>query len=237
MKKDIIYGSLLILCILAFFYAWDRGNKSKDAEARKDSVIAEKNAIISYHKNKLGETVSQKNAAEMTTKELTKAYPLLIAEIKKEFDLKVKDIRAIVRDEFIAHGQGNSTINNHYYIDSTGIHRSTWDLKISDGYLNCQATFIDSLHVPYSYTYGDTATTVVHAERKWFLGSETLYSSSVFKNPNAKVIGTTNILVKNYKDKRWALSVGVSYLPLMYNEKIQYQIQPSVQFGYTLFKF
>jgi hypothetical protein len=60
---------------------------------------------------------------------------------------------------------------------------------------------------------------------------EKLYATTMFSNPNAKITGTTSILVDNYRDKRWVLSVGGYVDP--FNQKAGV----SLNFGYALLKF
>lgn len=236
-KSHILYIIIIGIVLLVLFKVVSYAKKLHDEIGRKDSIIEEKVDSIHYHINEYNHVVGEKIAAVATNKELIKAYPDLVSEIRREFDIKAKEIRAIVRNEFAAHGQGNSTINNHYYTDSTGVQRSSWDLIASDGYLNFRATVIDSTSAPYKYNYSDTAITVISARKKWILGSEKLYSSTVFKNPNARINAGTSVLINNHRDKRWVISAGVSYLPLKYGESWAEQIQPSITIGYALFKF
>lgn len=237
MKTHAIYFGILLIVLLAsgsILLALKRANIALD---HKDSIIAEKDTIIHYRTNQYNQVVAEKNAAVATTKEIAKAYPLVVEELKKEFDIKLRDMRAYVRNEFVAQGHGNSTINNHYYTDSLGNQHTSWTLRASDGYLDFRANVMDSLNAPYQYHYGDTATTVFHGKKTWFLGNEKMYSSTRFRNPNSRVVNATNILVDNYRDRRWVLGVGISYLPLMYKERWTMQVQPSVTFSYALLKF
>lgn len=231
MRTNITYLAIIIGLALIAIFLFDRlQNKIHEANDLKSSVI-EKDAIIEYHKNKLGQTVAQKDAAILQTKQIAEAYPKIVEDLTKQFDIKLKDMRAYISNQFDAHGQGNTTVNHYHYTDSAGVSRSYLNLKVSDGYLSFRAKVYDSLNAPYTYDYMDTAKTVISAKKKWVLGDEKYYSTTIFSNKNAKITGTTNVLVDNVRDKRWVISAGVSYLPLTS------QVQPTITFGYALIKF
>lgn len=223
-----IFGSLLLIAIILLVR---ENNNLRRSNERKDTIIAEQNDTIAYHKNKEGHVVAEKPIALATPEDIKKAYPALVDEIRKEFDIKIKEVKAIMKAGFEAQGSGNATIHNHFHTDSLGKRYPVWELKATDGYLDFRASVLDSLHAPYHYTYADTALTVFAGRKKWFLGKETLYSSTTFKNPNAKIVGATNILVDGYKDKRWAVYLGAGYDPLLNKPTI------GIFFGRALIKF
>jgi len=229
--KDIIYINIIVILLIIEAIVLSTFKEKNDQLKKSESIIEEKNATIQYYITKDKRTVAEKDAAIATAEQFKNAYPALANEIIKSFDIKIKDLRAYVRNEFEAHGSGNAVTNNHYYIDSTVVRHSIWELKASDGYLDFRATVIDSLHAPYEYQYTDTITTAIAIRKKWFAGKERLYATSELRNPNAKIIGTTNVLIKDYRDKRWVISAGVSYIPFTNT------FQPTVSFGYALIKF
>ena len=233
MKTHFFYIACILVCAAIIFYMDKRLARVEREASSYASALVEKEAEVTYYRNERGRIIAQKEAAVLTSQEIAKAYPKVIEEMKKEFDIKLKDMKAYVRNEFEARGSGNSTIHNHYVIDSTGRRVPVWEMRVSDGYLDFRSTVIDSLHAPYTYSYTDTATTVISRKKKWLFGKESLYSSTMFRNPNAKVTGTTNILVNNYKDKRWVISIGASYVPFSESGKFQ----PTITAGYALFKF
>lgn len=225
---------LFFMMVLMALCAWIiRYNEIEKKELR--SVIAEKNDSIRYHRNEQGKLISEKIASEVRAKDLEKMYPEVVKELEKSFDIKIKNLKAYIKNEFSATGTGTGlvTINNHY--DSVA-KRSIWfrDFNMDDGYLTFHTRLYDSLSSSlYKYTYSDTAQTVIASNKKWWqvFKNEQLYASTMFSNPNAKVTGTTNILVKNYRDKRWAVVVAAGYDP--------FRMKPTgmVGLGYTIFKF
>jgi hypothetical protein len=224
----IIIGALVLILVLLGNYAIDLYSANK----RKNTVISEKDDTIRHYINENGRVVAEKTAALITAKELSQAYPLIAAELKNDFDIKLKNLRAYMQSQFAAQGSGNATITNNYHIDSLGRKVHFKDFDVSDGYLTFHSVLYDSLvTAPYKYLYQDTISTAINVKKKWLFGNEKLYSSSMLKNPNAKVTGTTNILIDTHKDKRWYIGIGASYNP------INNTIGPSVNVGYTLIKF
>lgn len=213
-------------CYLLFHWATELQDKTNDLE----SVIREKDSEIEYRRTREGRIVASKDAAELRAQEIANNYPKIVDELKKDFDIKIKNLKAYIRSEVGAQGQGTGEITNHYHLsDST---RRFREFTMDDGYLSFRTTLYDTaVQAPYQYTYSDTITTVIHGKRKWILGNERLYSSSMLRNPNARVTGMTNIMVDSHRDKRWCLSVGASYDPFSNS------VRPGVNFGYALFKF
>lgn len=225
------YLLIIALLIGLIFFFYDRWRASSDIAHERESIINEQNDEIEYRKTKEQRLIADKKAAEITTSELAKAYPKFAEEIKKEFDIKLKYVRAYIRSEFQSHGTGNSVVTNNHYYDSLGNRVDYRDVKVDDGYLVFQARVYDSLNSPYEYTYQDSISTVVSTKKKWLFGSEQLYASSKLSNQNAKVTGMTNVLIKSHRDKRWVISAGVAYNPF------DNSFYPAVHAGYALIKF
>lgn len=227
---------VILLFLLAFMF--QRLNRLSSMVDNRDAIIAEKNDSLSYERNKYGRLVAEKLAVEASYKEIRDAYPRLAAELKNEFDVKIKDLKAYVKNTIEASGSGNAVVHNHYTLpDSTGKRYPYWELKASDGYLDFSADVIDSLHAPYRYTYTDTITTVVSTRKKWLFGKETLHASTSLRNPNAKVSESTNILINKYKDKRWIVYAGVGYGATFTKDQFLSGPTMSVGVGYAFVKF
>lgn len=196
----------------------------------KDTVIAEKNAEIAYRVNKEGKIIADKVAAEMRAKDLAAAYPELANQIRKEMGIELKNLKVAIVNEIQAKGSGVSTITNNHYIDSTGKEQDSTNLDVSDGHLSFHATIFDNNYAPYDYSYTDSITTAMYMKKKWFMGNEKLYSSSMLSNKNAKVTSSTNILMKDYRDKRFGIGPYIGY-------SIRGQVDVGIGLHYDLFKF
>jgi hypothetical protein len=217
----------------------DRLRKSQAHDKQQSSVIAEKDAIIQYHVNEKGQLVAQKEAAEIRSKDLENSYPKIYETLKRDMDINAKNLKAYIQNEFAAHGTGQGSVTTNNYYD-TATHKQVRfrDFHMSDGYLTFDTRLYDSLQTSlYRYTYSDTAKTAISAKRKWFLGKEQLFATTVFSNPSSKITGTTNILVNNYRDKRFSVSLSAGYGLVKVGDEVHtgWFAGPSV--SYSLFKF
>ena len=238
MKTHLTYNVMLVLLALAAIYFYDQNRKNRAESDRKDSVIAEKNAQIKYHVSVTGRVIAEKQAAEATTKEALAAYSEVISQIRKEFDVKTKDIKAFVQASFQAQGSGEATVVNNYYQDSTGRTVKAKKFLFDDKYLHFESELFDSLQTAFStYTYSDSILLAFHAKKKWFLGKETLFASARLSNPSAKVTSSTSVLIKEARDKRWSIGISAGYGLLKVKDEVHtgFFLGPSV--SYSLFKF
>lgn len=237
-QTNIMSGAILVLILLLTMQSI-RLSKSQLREKQQESVITEKNAVIEYHVNDKGKIVADKEAAELRYKDLQKSYPEIYKALKEEMDVNYKRLKAFVQNEFVSHGTGiGSVTNNHYYDSSINKTIRFRDFHMDDGYLTFDTRLYDSLQSSlYSYTYIDTAKTAIHGKKKWLFAHEELYSTTVFSNPNAKITGTTNILVNNYKDKRFSVSLSAGWGLVKVGNEVNtgFFVGPSV--SYSLFKF
>lgn len=235
MKRELIYLIVILALVLIGGFLWMELQEVKASDERKDSVIAEKNAQITYRENEKGQIIAEKNAAVLRADEIEKAYPKIAETIQKDFDIKLKKVMVYMESEFAAIGSGTGTITNNHYFDSTSRRQVRFrDFKMDDGFLKFETKLFDSLTTAqYSYSYNDTIKTVFHSNKKWYhlFKNETYSASTKLSNPNAKVTGTTNILVDTYKDKRFSVGPAVLYDP--FNNRF------SVGFGvsYSFIKF
>lgn len=235
MKTHLTYIGLIVAIAVIAFLFYDRWRNAEDTSNKYAQVITEQQAEIEYRKTQNGRLLASKTAAELTTQQLVKAYPDIVKQITDEFDVKLNNVKAFMKNEFEAHGSGNSTIvHNHY--DSAGAQVST-KVMVDDGYLSFRATIYDSLNAPYEYVYRDTVSTVISTKRKWIFGKETLTASTQFSNPSSKSVSMTNLIMNNYRDKRWNISAGISWLPISKVDKPIERFQPTISIGRTLFKF
>lgn len=228
MKLNLTLAVLTCLIAILLTLTYAALLKQKDLNQQKDSIINEKEAKIQYHINENGRIVAEKVAAEASVKEITKAYPQLAHQLQRDFDIKIKNLKTYIRNEFEVRGSGEAQVTNKYYDTArTATYRK---LNFSDGYLSFES-FIDSTNTAMaSYSYRDTVTTTIYSKKKWLFGKERIYGASTFANKNAKSNVATNILVKA-RDKRFVIMVGGYYDPF----KKQYGT--GIHLGYSLIRF
>lgn len=232
MKNPVLFLSVLLLAaclVIAILFArLERANLTVEQQR---SIISEKNDTIKHYRNDRGRLVAEKLAAEASAKEIAAAYPALAQELKEEFDIKMKDLKAYVKNSFAAHGSGEGTVIHNHYVDSAGRKYPVWEMKASDQYIDFRASIVDTARFSYHYSYHDTITVAIATKKPWLFGKEKLYASASLRNPNATVTESTNILIKDYRDKRWCLYVGPGY------DFINNQLSLNVGVGYTILKF
>lgn len=194
----------------------------------KDSIIREKTDSLHYERNAKDQEIASKNAAVASLHQLKQAYGNDLTEIKRELNIRDRDLKAFMKANFQAQGYGTTTIiHNHY--DSTGAQVVQPAFSIEDGYLALSGVVKDTT-LTYQYTYTDQILAAFHYENKgWF--KKELHWSGRLSNPNARITSATNAIVEEYKDKRWNVSVGVSYSPFTQ------QVLPTVSVGWAVFKF
>lgn len=232
MKAHLTYTLIVLALILALAHFIERSRKLNDEMDRKESVIAEKTDSIKHWKNSAGQAVAEKVAAQVSTKELKEFYKSEIDQIREELGIKDKNLRAFVKAEFAAHGEGSTVINNQFFQDSSGVSVERNTFMIADGYLTLDA-ILDSTEVNYKYNYKDELLTAFEVRRSWVFGKEKLFASGRLKNKNAMITNSTSVMVDNYKDRRFVVVAGASWLP--FNPDVQFW--PTLTVGYALIKF
>src|SRR5690606_12856000 len=144
MKTHLYYLSGIIGLAVLVYILWTQLENSKSDLRQANSVIAEKNAEIQYRTNREGRIIAEKQAAEIRAKELEKMYPQVYDEIKKDFDLKIKNLRAYIKNEFEARGSGTGEVtHNHYYDSAKNRVVRFRDFKMDDGYLKFETRLYD----------------------------------------------------------------------------------------------
>lgn len=222
----IIIAALLFISGFLFF----RLRKSSAESDRKDTIIQEKESVARHWQTESGRNAMEKQAAIASEKEFRDSYPKFVDELKQEFNVKVKDLKAYVKAEFEVRGNGQGDISNTYLIDSAG--RRYKEFNMDDKYLTFRTILFDSaIHAPYDYTYRDTLTYGFTVKKKWFLGKETLYGFGGLRNPEAKIIKSTNVLIEDFKDKRFSIGPYVGYGVM--GQRLEF----GVSLQYALIKF
>lgn len=230
MKTHIYYITALTIAGFIIFYFYDKDRKSQAREKQYQSVITEKDAVIKYHVNDKGKIIAEKEASQISTKEFLDAYQSEAERLRNDMDIRTKNLRAYIQASFDAKGQGTGSVINNYY-DSAGHKMLTRHFTMTDGYLTFNAIIDSTAKSNYVYDYQDSLIYAFHVKKKWLLAPEKFYGSGMLSNKNAKITNATNVLINDYKDKRWVISAGVGYDPF------SNQFRPVVSLGYALFKF
>jgi hypothetical protein len=227
MKPHHIIILVLLTGCVALYYLWRRdSNKLASAE----SVLTEKEATIKYLKSESGRTISQKPVPEISKADFEKHYADLARELKEDFNLKLRNVRTALQAEIQAQGKGVVTVVRDTIYQPNGSSIEIDSIFVRDGYLSLTGGMADRTF-GYKYTYQDTAIFAISTTKKWLFGKESLTGSVRLSNRNARVISQTAVSIKDYRDKRFVVSVGAGYDPF------GNRFVPSIHFGWALLKF
>lgn len=232
--KDRVMIALVILVIIMlvlFCIALSAYLKDHKKLENAGSVIAEKDAKISYYKAKSGRVVSSKSAAVVTHDQFAEYYP----ELKKtlsDLNIKVNNLNSIVRAGFLARSASYGKIDTVIVVKSDSLKWANRRAVVGNRfytdslYWNTSGTKITS-----RMTYQDSITMIFHVNKNGLFRRNTLAASASFNNPDAIVLNQTAVEVKEFKDKRFGVGVMVGYDP--------FHNSPGVLVGvsYDLFKF
>lgn len=228
------YWHLIAISLLVFALVvlWDLYQGQRMTSESRGSIIREKEAEIEYRKSKEGQLIADKVAAEVRAADIAEAYPKLVKDLEN-MSVSMRALRTSIQAEFRALNSGTSTVIRDTIFKEgkfVGVQKS---VKIDDGYLRMIGVLnpSNSTEIDWNYSYQDSVTIALHVKKKWFLGKETLYSSIMLKNPNAKVTNSTTVQVSQFRDKRWVISIGGSYDPFSNT------VRPSVNFGWKVWAF
>lgn len=230
MKTHLTYFIIITGLVLIILFFWDRIRKANEKNERQQSALTEKDAVIRYFQTTHGKTVAEKEAAILRADEIRDSYQNEFKRLLSDLKIKDANIRALSRSVIQAQASGQGKVIYKHDTINGQINTCPDSVIAMDGYLYFGASIKDNLP-EYSYTYTDTVSNVFHVKKKWFLGKERLYASTMLSNPNAKVISSTNILVDQVKDKRFSVNVSLFYDPF------ENKVRPGIGVGYSLLKF
>lgn len=236
----LIIGMVICIVILlgALIYFKDRADIAQAASDRRESIIREKNDSLHYERNKNGILIAEKSAAEVTTKEALEFYAAELKEIKEQTKINARDIKAFVKAEFQAHGEGNAAVTPVIVTNEDGSTQEMTDFHFSDSFLTFDSRILTGESTaPSQYTYTDKLTFAFHTKKDHWWSLEKLYGTGYLSNPNARITKATEVMVDNYKDKRWGIGFSAGFGAMIVDQEIK--VGPVVQVGltYNIIKF
>lgn len=212
---SIIVASILIIELNKRVQSLQGANRSLTSE------------MITY-RNDNGRLLSQVSAAEIRAKDIERQLPEVYASLKKDFDIKSRNLRAYMQAEFVARGSGNAEIkpitelDSGTYSNGSG-EKPTWHtlksdttelqpfaMFIDDGYLNLMSEVYSEDRAPYQYTYSDTLKYAFHMKGKLF-SKKQLYGTGMLSNANARILNSEAVLINEFRDRRFGIGPSVSY--------------------------
>lgn len=227
MKSDALLWLLMMAVILGLAaFGIYLGMKLDSAQ----SLIREKDAKIEYWKTESGKTVSSKPAAEITKADLEQHYADLAETLKRDMEIKLNRLTAVLNARIEAVGHGVPVIVRDTIRLPGGAVMSSDSLFVRDGFLDFRSSISFTEDAGYKYTYSDSILFALVRKRKGLFGKSTLYGQVRMSNPNSRAVGQTSILISE-RPKRFYIGAGVNYDPF------QNRITPGIQAGWRLIAF
>lgn len=224
---------LIITGLLVILFLFFRANEQTTQESKaKDRIIAEKDAVISYRTNALGQVINEKKAIELERDDLKKSFPKLLEAVNKQLEIKTKNLMAAVQGTMQVHGEGSVKIIHDIIRSNNTVQVAGGVAEIDDGYLKMAGTIRSDVvdYFDYKYDYSDVLILGFSKKKSFFKGEEITISGAL-KNPNAKLTNVTGVIVHKVKPKRFNVSVGAYWDPL------RQQYGPAITAGYSLIRF
>lgn len=128
----------------------------KELRSTRSLIDAQASELL-MRKNREGKLIAEKQVAEIRIKDLERSDPKFAEQLKKDFDVKLKNLRAYIAQEFKATGQGNATVwrlsgTDELTIDTT----NSFVLNDTNSELTIQAQYLRKNEFYYLDRSGDT---------------------------------------------------------------------------------
>lgn len=223
-----IIGALILILVYLLY-----SNKRilQDAKSSKQTAL-ELLAEVETWKNKAGQSVSEKHAAEVSLKDAKAFYAGELQQIRETFEIRDKNLRSFISAQFNATGKGSVTMSFDTTIQQrSNVRVHTPMFRIDDGFLNFKGTMPDSATLNYEYSYRDSVIFATSWKKNGLFRKKSLMVSGAFGNKNATITGLRNVVVSDFKDKRFGIGPMVGY-DVLNNQPV---VGVSVQ--YSLIRF
>lgn len=218
----------LLSCAVIFLWLWKEDEAISNKQ--KDNIIAEKNAVIEYKTNENGDLVAEKTAALASRDAIKNAYNAEVGRIRKNFDVKLKDMQSFITAKIETIGEGKSSARDTLIIKKDGIEITGKKIRINEEWVSLTGILLNN-DFEYRYSTRDSVTFVTSFKRDKFLGPKKLIVNGISHNPNSNIAGLRNIVVDDFKPKRFSLG------PALFYDPFDNQFRVGVSVNYSVIKF
>lgn len=203
-----IIALLLVILVALLIGVRSLTGRLKSAEQVNHELID----TVSTWKNKAGQNVSDKRAAEVNLKDAKAFYAGELQQIRETFEIRDKNLRSFISAQFNATGKGSVTLSFDTTIQQrSNVRVHTPMFRVSDGFLDFKGAMPDSLHLDYEYSYRDSVIFATSWKKNGLFRKKTLMVSGAFGNKNATITGLRNVVISDFKDKRLGIGPMVGY--------------------------
>lgn len=203
-----IIGALAIILVIVLYANSLLKRKIRSSEQVNHELID----TVRTWKNKAGQNVSDKRAAEVSPKDAKAFYAVELQQIRETFEIRDKNLRSFISAQFNATGKGSVTMSFDTTIQhSSNVRVHTPMFRVSDGFLYFKGAMPDSATLNYEYSYRDSVIFATSWKKNGLFRKKTLLVSGAFGNKNATITGLRNVVVSDFKDKRFGIGPMVGY--------------------------
>jgi hypothetical protein len=193
------------------------------------SIITEKEAIITYTTNKLGEEIATKNAVVGSLKAINAGYEKDIKALKSQLGIKSKELQSFTKISTETKGSGTSTIN-FQALDS--LTTSLNPCPSLNGAVSIRTKWFDEDVIiegnafNYQYSSRDSLTFSSYQRKR------KVYITGISENPDSHITGITNVSVHDIKNKRFGIGPSLQVIYLN-----GFKVVPGIGVQYNIIKF
>lgn len=198
--KPLLWPFALGVCLLAGGLYLAKGAQSATIRSLQSQLAVSQDSLTVW-KTKKGTTVTQTSVAVVDKETMERAYGPLLAELRKELDIKHKDIKAYVKAEIASIGQGGGTSIYNEATRSYTVGDTTKWFAITGK--------VDSSGFVYSYAHYDELQFIQHDVRKLFKPTVTTITVTSL-NPATQLTGLNSFSLRQ-RPKRFHLGPQVVY--------------------------
>lgn len=229
MKAQYAIIAILLVILAACLF----GLRSMEARLKSsESANHELTDTLRTWKNKAGQSVTDKTAAEVNLKHAKDFYAGELNQIRETFEIRDKNLKSFITAQFNATGKGSVTMSFDTTIQQrSNVRVHTPMFRINDGFLSFKGTMPDSASLDYEYSYRDSVIFATSWKKNGLFRKKTLMVSGAFGNKNATITGLRNVEISDFKDKRFGIGPMVGY------DILNNRLVVGVSVQYSLIKF
>lgn len=207
-----------------------------------ESLIKADKGVITWYKNKIGESVAQATQARVSLEQYKSTHPEEVAQILQEFGIKPSQLQSYLKASFVVRDKGVTVVRTIYVPDTTtvaegdSIAHASFD--VTDRFLTLHGetdtqSGLPWLKVDWEYAYNDTISFVGRVKKNGFLGlgTKTYFVDGKLENPKAQITSLRNVQIADFRDKRFSIGPAVVFDPFSGTVRI------GIGISYSLIRF
>lgn len=221
-----------IVCVLGICFLIFNNKQNSRAIQRQETIISELTDELKSSRTKEGKQVFEKSAAIAERDQIKAAYTKDLARIKKEFNIKEKNLLAVIKAKSESHYLGEVAKVDTIFVAGRDSTEKVAALTASDStkWLQIKVTLS-----PHTFVYGvhtnDSITYAFGYEKRKVQGKlfkqKTLLINGKNENPYSTVTGLTSFVIVDERPD--ILTIGPSVQAYLAEGEVKYSVGVSLQ--------